>query len=180
MKKIKIIAIALAMICTLCLLGCEDTEQAEKSLGKMPKAMPDDFSFSLTWGCFGVSSYDSSTGRLVKTTDATNPDDYVTYYELSDEEKQLIYDQIRSLNPKSYPDEYDPHFNQGSDPSMTLILSVNVNGVQKTIKAEDIAYSYSSIKVKGQKFLTTCEKISDLLENTEEWKALPDYEFYYS
>ena len=66
-----------------------------------------------------------------------------------------------------------------SDPSMTLILSVNLSGKQKTIKAEDIAYSYSSAKIKGKKFLTTCKEISDLLKDTDEWKALPEYEFNY-
>ena len=30
--------------------------------------LPEDYSFSLTWGVYGVSSYDSSTGKLVKTT----------------------------------------------------------------------------------------------------------------
>ena len=175
----KLISIILTIVCLLCFIGCEDVEKTEDSFGKMPKEMPDDFSFSLTWGCYGISSYDSATGKLVKTTDATNPEDYVTYYELSDDEKQLIYDKIRSLNPKSYPDEYDPHFNESSSPSMTLILCVNVSGKQKTIKAEDIAYSYSSVKIKGQKFLTACKDISDLLKDTDEWKALPDYEFYY-
>ena len=175
----KILSLVLAFVCVFCVFGCGDGEYTDEKNVKMPKEMPEDFEFSLTWGCYGISSYDSETGKLIKTTHATNPDDYVTYYELSDDEKQLIYDKIRSLNPKSYPDEYDPHFNQASRPPMTLILSVNVNGKPKTIKAEDIAYSYSSVKIKGQKFLTTCKEISDLLKATDEWKALPDYEFYY-
>ncbi len=43
-------------------------------LGKPVKhfEVPADFSFSLTWGCYGISSYDSRTGKLVKTTDATH------------------------------------------------------------------------------------------------------------
>ena len=175
----KILSIVLAFVCVLCVFGCEDGEYTDEKNVKMPKEMPEDFEFSLTWGCSGISSYDSATGKLVKTTDATNPDDYVTYYELSDEEKQLIYEHIRSLNPKSYPDEYDPHINQASSPPMTLILSVNVNGAQKTIKAENISLSFDSRSIKGQKFLTACENIIALLKDTEQWKALPDYEFYY-
>ena len=41
-------------------------------------------------------SYDSQTGKLVKTTDATNPDDYVTYYQLTDADKEYIYNLIVS------------------------------------------------------------------------------------
>ena len=43
------------------------------------------FSFSLVWNCYGVSSYDSETGRLIKTTDATNPEDYITHCELTED-----------------------------------------------------------------------------------------------
>ena len=68
----------------------------------------EEFSFSLTWGCYGVSSYDSKTGKLIKTTDATNPEDYVTDYQLTDEDKEYFYDLISLLDINSYPDEYDP------------------------------------------------------------------------
>ena len=56
-----------------------------------PTNIPEDFSFSLVWNCYGISSYDSQTGKLVKTTDATNPKDYITYYQLTDEDKEYIY-----------------------------------------------------------------------------------------
>ena len=67
------------------------------STKSLPEEMPEDFSFEITWGIYGVSSYDRKTGELVKTSHATNPDDYVTKYELSDENKKLIYDYIRSF-----------------------------------------------------------------------------------
>ena len=51
---------------------------------------PEDFSFALTWNCLGVSSYDSATGKLVKTTDATHPEDYVTEYRLTEQERRQI------------------------------------------------------------------------------------------
>ena len=53
------------------------------------------FSFNLTWGCYGVSSYDSETGILVKTNDATNPEEYVTTYYLTEEEKKQICDNVK-------------------------------------------------------------------------------------
>lgn len=141
---------------------------------------PDGFSFSLTWGCYGISSYDSNTGRLVKTTDATDPENYVTTCQLSADELSRIYDLIRDLDVESYPDIYDPH-QKGlvSSPSMTLILTVRTNTVEKTITAEDIAFSYKADNGKGQAFLNVCEAIQEILAGTEEWKALPDYEIYY-
>lgn len=139
----------------------------------------DSFTFSLTWGCYGISSYDSQTGKLVKTTDATNPEDYVTTYQLTPEQKQTIYDLILNLNVTAYPDKYNPNNDMYSAPSMTLILSVNTETVQKTIKAVDIAATYESNNREGQKFLSVCKAIQDMLTSTEEWKSLPEYEFLY-
>ena len=34
-------------------------------------------------------------------------------------------------------------------------------------------------EVKGQAFLSACEEIKDILTETDEWQALPDYEYYY-
>lgn len=137
------------------------------------------FSFRLTWNCYGVSSYDSKTGKLVKTTDATHPEDYVTEAFLTDEQLSEIYNLVSDMNVNSYPDEYNPHDGLASSPPMTLILSVNVGGTEKTISAKTIAISFDSGNEKGQTFLTTCKTIIDMLESTEEWKALPEYEFFY-
>ncbi len=137
------------------------------------------FSFSLTWNCYGVSSYDSKTGRLVKTTDATHPEDYVTEAFLTDEQLTKVYNLISEMEVSSYPDEYNPHGNAASKPPMTLILSVDMGDTEKTISAKNIAISYETNNEKGQTFLTACKTIIDMLENTEEWKALPEYEFFY-
>ena len=148
-------------------------------LGWLHKDPLDDFSFTLTWNCYGVSSYDSATGKLVKTTDTTHPNDYITYYHLTDEQKLSILRLIEDLNVDSFPDDYNPNEGQASSPSMTLILTVRTNNTVKTIKAENIALSYSSNSKKGQAFLDACKEIKDLLMSTDEWKALPDYEFLY-
>lgn len=171
MKKY-IVSLILALAFVLSLVGCKNTSSPQEAL--------DDFSFSLTWDCYGISSYDSKTGKLIKTTDAAHPEDYITYYELSAEYKELIYDYIQTLEVESYPDIYNPHGDGiSSEPPMTLILTVRIGDSVKTISAEDIAISYKSQDEKGQKFLTTCKAIRDILIETEEWKALPDYEVHY-
>ena len=156
-----------------------DPQIVSRYLEAFFQTIPDYFSFALTLGAFGVSYYDSQTGKLVKTTDATNPSDYVTNYQLTEEEKAYIfYDLIYPLNVDSYPVMYDPG-NGISTPSRTLILTVRMNGTEKTIKAKDISFSNESKDIKGQAFLSTCKAISDFLKATEEWKALPDYEVLY-
>lgn len=164
-----------------------ETSNSPGSVGGIDGATPnapfgtvDSFSFSLTWGCYGISSYDSKTGKLVKTTDATNPEEYVTTYQLTEGQKQQIYDLVKNLNVTTYPDAYNPHPDGVvSEPSMTLILSVKTDTVQKTITAADIALTFESEDSQGQKFLSVCKAIRDILMETDEWKALPEYEFFY-
>ena len=178
------LALVLTLILMFCLCACNneplpnDDNQQSQNENNNPSIVPEDFSFALTWNVFGISSYDSQTGKLVKTTDATNPDDYVTYYQLTDADKEYIYNLIVSLDVNSYPDIYDPQ-NGLSAPDATLILTVHINGKTKTIKAEHISLFFVSKDEKGQLFLDTCEAIGNRLEATEEWKALPDYETLY-
>ena len=147
--------------------------------GAVNTDVPDNLSFSLTWNTYGISSYDSATGKLVKTTDATNPEDYVTTLELDGTQLFEIWELLWELDIETYPDEYNPHGGLASSPSMTLILTLREGDKVKTVRAEDIALSYESDDPKGQKFLDTCKAIRDILTATEEWKALPEYEFFY-
>ena len=169
----KFVAFILALTITLGLFGCKSQDSNDNTAG-----VPEDFSIALTWGVNGISSYDSATGKLVKTTDATKLADYVTYYELTEEDREYIYNLILALDVDSYPDTYDPG-NGMSKPSMTLILTVHMDGVEKTIKADNIALSFTSKDKKGQLFLTTCKEIRDRLTATQVWQALPEYEKLY-
>lgn len=147
--------------------------------GAVNTDVPDNLSFSLTWNTYGISSYDSATGKLVKTTDATNPEDYVTTLQLDGTQLFEIWELLWELDIETYPDEYNPHGGLASSPSMTLILTLREGDKVKTVRAEDNALSYESDDPKGQKFLDTCKAIREILTATEEWKALPEYEFFY-
>ena len=167
MKKI---VLALGLCVVMFLSACAQ-EKAEKE--------PEEFSFKLTWNVFGVSSYDSETGELIKTSDATHPEDYITSCFLTEEEMDEIYKLIMDLDMESYPEEYDPFKGEMSAPSQTLILEVCLDGEEMIIKAEDISLSDRAGNRKGQKFLDTCKAISRMLMETEEWQVLPEYEFLY-
>lgn len=182
----RIIALLICMTLMAALPSCvvmdaanAGTKGAETNSKEASSEKLDTFSFSLTWGTYGISSYDSSTGKLVKTTDSTHPEDYITTYKLTEEQKAQIYKLIEELDITSYPDEYNPNGNASSKPSMTLILSVTSDTVQKTVEAADIAITYYSDNKKGQAFLDVCKAIQDILTATDEWEALPEYEFFY-
>ena len=178
------LALVLTLILMFCLCACNneplpnDDNQQSQNENNNPSIVPEDFSFALTWNVFGISSYDSQTGKLVKTTDATNPDDYVTYYQLTDADKKYIYNLIVSLDVNSYPDIYELQ-TPSSDPDGTLILTVRVGDEEKTIKAEHVSLFFDAENEKEQRFFDTCNAISDLLEATDEWKALPNFENFY-
>ena len=141
--------------------------------------MPEDFSFSLTWGSYGISSYDSVSGKLVKTSDATHPENYITELILTGEEFDSIFEIISALDVDSYPDIYNPNPDVMQEPSVTLVLTVTNNGETKTISAVDICDDAAHADAKGKKFINACREISQILTSSEEWQALPDYEFYY-
>ncbi len=138
-----------------------------------------DYSFSLTWGTYGISSYDSKTGRLVKTTDATKPEDYVTTLILTEEQKAEIGAILAELEFNEYPEVYNPNSALASEPPMSLILTVQTGVTAYRIAAEDIAQEFESDHKQGQAFLDCCRGIIEILTESEEWKALPEYEFLY-
>lgn len=141
--------------------------------------IPKDFKFSLTWDCYGISSYESDTGKLVKTKDATNPNDYITTLSLNEEQKEAVRDILTTIDFDKYPAEYNPNEGLKSEPSMTLILTVRYGNTSKSILCKDIALSYESQDKDGQAFLSACESIINIIINTDEWNNLPDYEFFY-
>ncbi len=137
------------------------------------------FDFSITWNTYGISSYDSKSATLIKTKDATSPEDYITTCYLSREQMKNIRNIIEELDITNYPDEYNPHGRGVSIPYMTLELSVVTESFSKTVTVPETVLSFETEDAKGQRFLNAFAAITDILTNTDEWKALPDYEFYY-
>ena len=122
MKKFTAIWICLFLIAVLS--ACQSEKNTIGSI--------DSFNFSLVWNCYGDSSYDSESGKLIKQKAATNPEEYTTVYHLTDEQKQKIYDLITELDVNSYPDKYDPYEGEVySTPSMTLILTVKTDTIER-------------------------------------------------
>lgn len=152
------------------LAGCQSIKGADWQANE--------FSFSLVWNVYGISSYDSATGKLVKTTDATDPSRYETTLILSDEQLEEIRTLLQELDPDSYPESYNPA--KGiSIPFETLVLTVRVGGKEKTVRCETLSLLPTPVDKKAEKFLNACRRIEEIITSTEEWRSLPEYEFFY-
>ena len=163
-------------ICVFLLLCLSAAAGCGQNANENRNPMPADFSFALTWNVYGVSSYDSAAGRLVKTTDATNPADYETALTLTQEELQSVYALLSGLSLEEYPDEYNPAPGQGSEPSETVILTLRANGEEKTVACRNIALNCAGGDDRGKAFLSVVREIETMLTASPQWQALPDYE----
>lgn len=149
---------------------------------------PDDFSFAIQWGVGAYSSYDSKTGRLVKTTHTTHPEDYVTHLSLSEYEINRFYTFITwHMDIFEMPDEYDPINDPASEskiqsePYETIILTVHADGREKTVTCPEIPLGdhYGYCHHAYTFYNMTVRYITDLLMRSPAWQALPEYEFFY-
>lgn len=142
-------------------------------------------SFAFTFGTYGISSYDSSTGMLVKTTDATHPEDYVTTMFFDEEEWKEISEMLAELKIMEYPEFYDPinapdsETRKDSSPKSPVKLTVVTDRWAKTVECANTTFSYVGYDEASQRFLDVCKRLQQMITETEEWKALPEYEFFY-
>lgn len=179
MKKIRLF---LFLVITISLFtGCNGATKKPVDLSKI--TLPEDFSFSITWNCYGISSYDSKTGTLIKTWDATKPEDYITEMHLPEDELKKVYIKLtEDIDLFSYTDEYNPYRRgYASQPTQTVILSITSNQKTKTVTCKNIAFGEEKWmkNKKARDFMRVKDEIVEILTSTEEWKALPDYEFGY-
>lgn len=200
MKLRKFTALLLAALFLLPLAGCDGGESpvttssdpavaataatttaATTTAATTPEIspIPDDFEFSITFNVYGISSYDSATGKLIKTTDATNPEEYVTTLTLDDDQLEEIYRLLYDLDLSSYPSDFSPT-DLLSNPSEKWELTVRMAGKQHRVTCDLIpVVPFSGHDEKAQAFIDAFVQIRTILTESEEWKALPDYENLY-
>ncbi len=149
----------------------------------LPEEMPENFTFSINFGAFGNASYDSKTGKLVKTTDATNPELYEGTYLMSKEELSSIYSLIREVGLENYPAVLGGSYFAGSDPYETYSITLRAGDFVKTITAKQVEFAYlediPGLTPAARRYAAMMMEIIDILVDTEEWKAFPDYEYTY-
>lgn len=184
--KSKIFLLLFPTIC-FALCSCNSLAQSENNSGSFSSAVPsfsvaqEDFYFVLTWGVQLDSSYDSRTGTLIKTkyVRERQPEEYITTYQYPNINE--IYEMAKSINVYSYADDYYPY--EGSlvytSPSVDYVFEIN----DKTISSEDcpiLSEIPDGVTNRGKKYLALILTIKNTLINSDEWKAMPDFERLYA
>ncbi len=155
------------------------------SMGWLSHIYSDKYSFSLRFGTYGESFYDSESGKLVKTTNATNPSKYEARYYMSEEEFDTVLNMIWAMDISAYPSKYDPinppdaEEKLASNPYETIVLTYRAGDYEKVITCEEVALGGGGYDEKARAFLELCDYIQSVVVNSDEWQDLPDYENYY-
>ena len=144
--------------------------------------------FSLVWNTYGISSYDSRTGELIKTRDAQNPEDFETTMFLPSSQLNTLRVMLENMDLDAYPNQYDPFNAPDAEvqkmctPSQDVILTVYSEGkIVKRIECKNVLYfgMDEGYDENAEAFIEFCKLASDFICMSDEWKALPEYEVLY-
>ena len=151
--------------------------------------VPEDFSISLSWGIYGISSYDSRTGNLIKELNPTglfgaSKDDFKAKYYLSDDEKEKIYKLLLDIDFDSYPSDYRPYEEYLCFPMSLFRITVRYKGYEKAIYSEQFPgeilsrdyYQEIYTDKRSYNFIRLYDTLVEILTSTEEWKTMPQYD----
>ena len=142
------------------------------------KEREDDFSFTLVWGVWGKSSYNSKTGELVKSKYESNMQDFVTTLFLSDDQLDDIYSVLYDLKIHKY-DEFKYNEFAHSNPGEYLNITVYTNDYCHEISTTSDINLDKTYSNKALKFKETIQYITNIIYQTDEWKSLPKEEKIY-
>ena len=142
----------------------------------------EDFSFSLEWGIQFDSSYNSATKELIKFKNVRERkvEEYTTSYQYPDLEG--IYNKIKDMNLYSYPDKFDPFTSPNhimSTPSTNYKLVIEDKSIEVNDFPIGINIEEAGLSKKGKKFIEIVTSITNTVTASDEWKTLPEPEYYY-
>lgn len=169
MKKILVIIFLLTFV--FCLVGCDTY------ITSLPKEMPDDFSFTLTFGFDGY--YDSKTGILKNGYN----------YDLDCEcQTTLIFDEtklkeIYGIFLDGAIDKWEDELNVSdilSAPSYVIRISFSANSQTKNIVISGASfisvYEWTSSVRLGKAYYRI---VDEYIKNSDEFKSLPENQLLY-
>ena len=127
-----------------------------------------EYEFTISWGQEGESSYDSKSGKLVRTEGSEG------VLTLNDAERRKIWTILTGMDYAKYPADYDPDPETESDPPEVIELSVTTGGETASIRCADAAVRPETQEKDAEDFLNGIRQITDLIESTDAWMALSD------
>ncbi|MEF9952879.1 MAG: hypothetical protein RR838_09810 [Clostridium sp.] len=164
MKSYKIKLIMVVIISVL-FIGGYTYQQRERELqGSKPK----DFNIVLNYGVEAKNQIDTINGRFTKDMITLEP--VKVQLKLTEEEMNIIYEEIKKIDILNYPNYYKIKSEAFKIPHEKYILRVVMNGEEKTILWDE----NNSIDGEVVKLNNIVKKIRDMIENKKEYKSLPE------
>ncbi len=164
MRK-KYVKLILSVIITILISGC--------SSGQMPDEKPQDFAFILKYGIGAHNELNTIEGTFTK--DLILSGTTTIPLELSNDELNMIYNEMCKINIKSYPEEFRPDYDSAVKrwvtPCETYELLITYNGKEHQIVWVD---SSLSEKTEAKNLRDLISLIISIIENKEEVKKLPE------
>ena len=135
---------------------------------KLSSEKPKDFNFIFSYGVGSKNKLDTLTSNYTK--DMITEPSVSTKIELSNEDIDTIYSEMRRINILDYPDNFETENNDIQTPYYTYNLKIIINGIEKNIYWEDKSKSKSEKAIQLRELFN---KIQKVIESTEEYKKLP-------
>jgi hypothetical protein len=145
----------------------------------LPEQMPDDFGFVAEWGVARMNGLDTFEGTFTKDLVTGSPPTATTKLVLTSDEKQVLYQALRTLEPWSYPSRFEPPYadvtapgvEQVATPAIKYHLYLAGARMEKDIWWADDNWSTTAGAVALRAWF---RQVMDLVESRPEYKALPE------
>lgn len=164
LRFLKGVPCLLLFLFTILLAGCN-------SLGitnQLPVSKPKDFNFIFNYGVNAKNQLDTVKGQFTK--DMIREPSITVKLELSDEEMNAIYSEMKKIDILNYPESFNPKSNRILSPYQTYSIKIIADGREKSIYWKDESVSKTKKAVQLRELFN---KIKEMIINKEEYKKLP-------
>ncbi|MBP5155237.1 MAG: VWA domain-containing protein [Clostridia bacterium] len=164
------------------LLQAECTEKAAVLIETVySQAYPgaEGFGFAIGWGIYSDSTYDSRTGRLVKSHFQPDIADYTATLVLSEEQLAAVKEILDRLDLESYPAEFTPYDDIDSTvmeqtiPYETIKIVMYDGPRAVSVCCNEIAlFGEKAYSEKTKAFFNAAQEITRIITASPEWQSL--------
>jgi hypothetical protein len=148
----------------LSFIGCNSTNIKNQ----LPESKPKDFNFVLNFGINAQNQLDTAKGQFTK--DMITEPSITTSLNLTDEELNTIYLEMRKINILSYPENYDLDSAVSQKPFEEYSIKIIFNGKEKRINwKQTVNKTKEAIQLRE-----LVSEIRKIIVNKEEFKKLPE------
>ena len=166
----KILVSMFLLVFGLCLVGCDT------NMTSLPKEMPEDFSFTLTFSFDGY--YDSKTGILKNGYNYDLDYECETTLLFSEEELKEIYDIFRTYGI----DKFDSEIYLAevmSCPDYNIVIIYNINGDENKIQIYNASIPIERWPHSSKLGKAYFKIVDEFIKTSDEFKSLPENQNVY-